>query len=122
MTNNHWQEFKPWLRDLLLEWHRIDPVSEKEKLRAIEVNKIQGNRNPFIDYPQLVDYIWGEKQEQVVDFTTLEQTFGNEYGDITTTITTTQQTSTSTHKIIQNNQVVIVRNGIEYTLWGVKIE
>jgi endonuclease I len=59
MTNDSWQEFKPWLRDVLLAWHRMDPVSDKEKTRAIEVNKIQGNRNPFIDYPELVEFIWG---------------------------------------------------------------
>ncbi len=122
MTNTHWQEFQPWLRDLLLEWHKIDPVSNKEKQRAIEVNKIQGNRNPFIDYPQLVDYIWGEKQGQSVDFILLEQTFGNAYGDLTTDIPLSTQSSTTIYKQIRSNQVIIVRNGEEYTLLGTKIE
>lgn len=122
MTNTHWQEFQPWLRDLLLEWHKMDPVSNKEKQRAIEVNKIQGNRNPFIDYPQLVDYIWGEKQGQSVDFILLEQTFGNAYGDLTTDIPLSTQSSTTIYKRIRSNQVIIVRNGDEYTLLGTKIE
>lgn len=122
MTNTHWQEFQPWLRDLLLEWHKMDPVSNKEKQRAIEVNKIQGNRNPFIDYPQLVDYIWGDKQGQSVDFILLEQTFGNAYGDLTTDIPLSTQSSTTIYKRIRSNQVIIVRNGDEYTLLGTKIE
>lgn len=122
MTNTHWQEFQPWLRDLLLEWHKMDPVSNKEKQRAIEVNKIQGNRNPFIDYPQLVDYIWGEQQGQSVDFILLEQTFGNAYGDLTTDIPLSTQSSTTIYKRIRSNQVIIVQNGEEYTLLGTKIE
>lgn len=122
MTNTHWQEFQPWLRDLLLEWHKMDPVSNKEKQRAIEVNKIQGNRNPFIDYPQLADYIWGEKQGQSVDFILLEQTFGNAYGDLTTEIPLSTQSSTTIYKRIRSNQVIIVQNGEEYTLLGTKIE
>lgn len=122
MTNTHWQEFQPWLRDLLLEWHKMDPVSNKEKQRAIEVNKIQGNRNPFIDYPQLADYIWGEKQGQSVDFILLEQTFGNAYGDLTTDIPLSTQSSTTIYKRIRSNQVIIVQNGDEYTLLGTKIE
>ncbi len=122
MTNIHWQEFQPWLRDLLLEWHKMDPVSNKEKQRAIEVNKIQGNRNPFIDYPQLADYIWGDKQGQSVDFILLEQTFGNAYGDLTTDIPLSTQSSTTIYKRIRSNQVIIVRNGEEYTLLGTKIE
>ncbi len=45
---------------LLLKWHRQDPVSDKERLRNNAVQSIQGNRNPFIDYPILVEYIWGD--------------------------------------------------------------
>lgn len=45
---------------LLLKWHRQDPVSDKERLRNNAVQSIQGNRNPFIDYPVLVEYVWGD--------------------------------------------------------------
>lgn len=100
----------------------MDPVSDKEKQRAIEVNKIQGNRNPFIDYPQLVEYIWGNKQGHSVDFTLLNQTFGNAYGDLSTAIPSNTPSSAAISKIIRNNQVVILQNGEEYTLLGVKIE
>lgn len=39
----------------LKEWNRIDPPSAVEVNRNNYVESIQGNRNPFIDYPQLVD-------------------------------------------------------------------
>lgn len=62
MTNSDWHEFLPLTRDLLLEWHRNDPVSEKERVRMNTVYGLQGNRNPFIDYPCLAEYIWGVRQ------------------------------------------------------------
>ena len=49
---------------LLLKWHRQDPVSQKEVDRNNGIQKTQGNRNPFIDYPYLVEYIWGEMSGQ----------------------------------------------------------
>ena len=44
---------------MLLEWNRLDPVDEWEMERNNETAKIQGNRNPFIDHPELADIIWG---------------------------------------------------------------
>lgn len=121
MTNEGWQEFQPWLRDLLVEWHRMDPVSEKEKARAIEVNKIQGNRNPFIDYPDLVEFIWGNRQGEVVDFTQIPQSYGDKYGDDPTNIVSPFE-STATRKELRNGQVVIIRNTSVYTPMGQQIQ
>lgn len=45
---------------LLLDWHRQDPVSQKELDRNNAVYSFQGNRNPYIDYPNMVEYIWGD--------------------------------------------------------------
>lgn len=53
---------QPWAVELLLKWHRQDPVDSKEINRNEEIYKIQGNRNPFIDYPELAEYIWGDKK------------------------------------------------------------
>lgn len=41
----------------LRQWHLIDPVDEEEKLRNLEIEKLQGNRNIFIDDPELTDLI-----------------------------------------------------------------
>lgn len=41
----------------LREWNKLDPVDSFEKLRNIAISKIQGNRNPFIDNPNLADSV-----------------------------------------------------------------
>jgi endonuclease I len=43
---------------MLLDWNELDPVSEAEIVRNDKIEVIQGNRNPFIDYPELADQIW----------------------------------------------------------------
>jgi len=119
MTNDSYLEFRPWLQELLMSWHRKDPVSDKEKARAIEVNKIQGNRNPFIDYPELAEYIWGNKQGQNVDFYQLEQSFGDPYSETPTSITTQQSiTKGSPRKVHVDDAVYIVVDGNVYTILG----
>lgn len=52
---------QPWAKDMLLKWHRNDPVSTKEINRNEKVYIYQNNRNPFIDFPELVEYLWGNK-------------------------------------------------------------
>ncbi|MEE8573199.1 MAG: endonuclease [Gemmatimonadota bacterium] len=42
----------PWARDMLLEWHAADPVSQKETERNGTIYGMQHNRNPFIDRPE----------------------------------------------------------------------
>lgn len=51
---------------LLMSWHIDDPVDDSERRRVDEVEKVQGNRNPYVDRPWLADYIWGEKRETPV--------------------------------------------------------
>lgn len=41
----------------LRRWNEIDPVDQAEMDRNNQIEKIQGNRNPFIDYPQLANDI-----------------------------------------------------------------
>lgn len=45
--------------EMLLEWNKLDPVDALEKQRNRVCEDIQKNRNPFIDYPELADRIWG---------------------------------------------------------------
>ena len=59
------------ITQVLLDWHRADAVSDKERCRLDRISDIQGNRNPYIDYPELVEYIWGNKKGQTVDLSAL---------------------------------------------------
>lgn len=59
--NNTYPSLNAWSQELLLKWHRQDPVSQKEIDRNEQVYLVQNNRNPFIDYPSLAEYIWGNK-------------------------------------------------------------
>jgi hypothetical protein len=38
-------------------WHKQDPVDAAEMQRNEEIEKLQGNRNPFIDHPEYVELI-----------------------------------------------------------------
>ncbi len=62
---------KTYALNLFLKWHREDPVSQKELDRNNAIEDTQGNRNPFIDYPELVEYIWGNKKGQTVRLSAL---------------------------------------------------
>jgi len=62
---------------VLLDWHRNDPVDAWEENRNdIIYYSYQNNRNPFIDFPDLAEYIWGIKvgsnwtEEGTLDFKT----------------------------------------------------
>ncbi len=79
LTNDSYLEFQPWMQQLLLQWHRQDPVSRKEISRHDVVSNIQHNRNPFIDYPELVEYIWGNKQGEKFHVADLVNTASDEY-------------------------------------------
>ncbi len=79
VTNDSYLTFTPYLIQVLLQWHRIDPVSEKEINRLDAISSIQHNRNPFIEYPELVEYIWGNKQGQTVDLSSLIRTTSADY-------------------------------------------
>lgn len=67
VNQNLYPTLNTWSVNLLLKWHRQDPVSEKEVLRNEEVYKIQNNRNPFIDYPALAEYLWGTRKGEAFD-------------------------------------------------------
>lgn len=122
MDNSSYLEFCSWLQAVLLDWHRQDPVSEKEKSRAIAVNAIQGNRNPFIDYPELVEYIWGNKQHTAVTFSTLTSPFDSVATDCTATSLRSSITSSASRLILRDGRLYILRDGRIYSISGVLVE
>ena len=86
---------------LLLKWHREDPVSKKEIDRNDGIQSKQGNRNPFIDYPELVEYIWGNHTGETVTLANLTPTFDGYTPPVTTTYT-----------------VILSRNGVTEAITG----
>lgn len=60
--NSTSREFEAQRLPILLKWHEDHPVNEYELHRNMAVYKMQGNRNPFIDFPQwakLIDLTQG---------------------------------------------------------------
>ncbi len=49
---------------LLLQWNQTDPKDDFEMNRNNYIYTWQVNRNPFIDYPNLADYVWGANAGQ----------------------------------------------------------
>lgn len=51
---------REWAYTLYIEWAKADGVDQTKVKRNNDVYKIQGNRNPFVDFPNLMEYIWGD--------------------------------------------------------------
>lgn len=67
LDGSSYPAYTKWAIDMLLRWASEDPVSEKEIRRNNEVYRIQNNRNPYIDFPGLEQYIWGDKMNMAFD-------------------------------------------------------
>ena len=65
LNGTSYPAFSTWAMNMLLEWSRKDPVSQKEIDRNNAVYKIQKNRNPFIDLKGIEEYIWGNKKDEI---------------------------------------------------------
>lgn len=63
-------DLSDWALNVLLEWDKNDTVSQKEIDRNNAIYKIQNNRNPYIDNPKYVDYIWRGQQPVVNNINT----------------------------------------------------
>lgn len=64
LDGNTYPGLSTWQLEMLMKWSKNDPVSaDKETPRNNAVYTIQNNRNPFIDYPGLEEYIWGSLKD-----------------------------------------------------------
>ncbi len=68
LDGNTYPGLSDWQLSMLMKWAQNDPVSEKEINRNNAVFGIQNNRNPFIDYPELEQYIWGELTDSLFSY------------------------------------------------------
>lgn len=67
LENNEWPTLKEWAYKLYLEWTRKDQVLDIEIQRNNAIYSIQGNRNLFIDFPFLAEYVWGDSIDVAFD-------------------------------------------------------
>ena len=60
-----------WCLTMMMRWSALDPVDDIEIARNNVIAKKQ-NRNPFIDYPGLEEYIWGDKKTVAFSYNNYE--------------------------------------------------
>lgn len=60
LEKDTWPTLQKWAYTLYLSWAKTDKVSQLEVNRNNAVWTIQGNRNLFIDFPTLAEYVWGD--------------------------------------------------------------
>jgi endonuclease I len=60
LTQGDYPTLQEWAYKLYIQWAKADKADATEIARNEAVNAIQGNRNPFIDFPNLMEYIWGD--------------------------------------------------------------
>lgn len=58
---------KDWALKMFLRWAKEDPVDDVERARNEVVYAKQKNRNPFVDYPSLCEYVWGDSVSYAFD-------------------------------------------------------
>ena len=109
--SNNIAGFTSTARDLFLKWHRDDPVSQRELDRNDGVEGKQGNRNPYVDMPELVEYIWGTNSSNI-------------YSCSATAMDEVEKESVSkVTKVIENGAFYIVMpDGTRYTLIGTRVQ
>ena len=88
-TGTDYNPFSDWTYDMLVRWSQLDPVDDVEKGRnaAIAADDVQGNRNPFVDYPGLEEYIWGDKKNVAFSYDNYQGGGGESYFVALPTIT-----------------------------------
>lgn len=60
LYNNTYPTLKEWAYKLYIQWAKADKPNALEIKRNNDVAKIQGNRNPYVDFPNLMEYVWGD--------------------------------------------------------------
>lgn len=123
LARNSYPCYTTWAINLLMKWHEQDPVSQKEIDRNNAVYKHQRNRNPFIDHPELADYIWGDRKNQgwvpggVID-PEIVRPYNNssiDFGTIATGRSITKSIDVKANGLTQPLSVSVTGNGFSTT-------
>ncbi len=74
-----------WAYTLFIKWARTDKPDALEIKRNNDVYGIQGNRNPYVDFPNLMEYVWGDSTDVAFNpETSVKSTdYNNDGGDVT---------------------------------------
>ena len=109
--SNGMSTFTYSVRNMLMKWHRADPVSQKEIDRNNAVAKKQGNRNPFVDSPDLAEYIWGTKKNEAYKCpaTGIEE------------VESFEEIEHAAKKVMIDGHIYILRDGKVYTITGAEV-
>jgi len=67
LDGSEYPAYSDWALSMLLRWAQEDPVSQKEIDRNNAVYGIQHNRNPYVDFPGLEQYVWGKYTSERFD-------------------------------------------------------
>lgn len=108
-----------WCLTMMMRWSALDPVDDIEIARN-NVIAAKQNRNPFIDYPGLEEYIWGEWQGVEFSYDNYVSPYG---GETPITVSTpTFSPAGGTYTTAQTVTITCTTNGatIYYTTNGSK--
>ncbi|MBN2830563.1 MAG: endonuclease [Candidatus Cloacimonetes bacterium] len=93
--------------ETLLQWNVSDPVDTLEQQRNDGIWEFQNNRNPFIDHPEYVDYIWGTATNNtVIQYMSNSITIPENYSsiNISLSIINPSDQATTVEVFLQNGQ------------------
>ncbi len=108
----------------LLEWNRLYPPSDLERQRNDRMQRMQQNRNPFVDHPEFADYIWANAQLAGPEFGSFAMTpeFPNPGEEPTVSIRIKNTSDFSDVSVFwgngydsQNHQVSMAKSGETYS-------
>ena len=77
-TGNTYQPLADWAYKMFLRWAKEDPIDDVERARNNAVEDVQGNRNPFVDFEGLEQYIWGTYQNVAFSASNYVNPYGGE--------------------------------------------
>ena len=111
LDGNPYPGLSSWQLAMLMKWAKNDPVSEKETARNAAVYAIQNNRNPFIDYPGLEEYIWGSMTDNAFSY---DNYVGPTYDDTTPDDPTPVEPAENTYKLVESMDQMV--SGARYII------
>lgn len=108
LQNDDWPTLQEWAYTLYLEWTREDQVLDVEVERNNAVYGIQGNRNLYIDFPYLAEYVWGDSIDVEFDPTTSITTAEDDHRYTTTSTTVSAPTFSLVSGTYDSEQTVTI--------------